>query len=81
MVVFYRRNFSIGHSTHVVELYQSYTKAQGVEGFIARRESTRMADCLKDLPLSKAQVEAVKRAGRERSDGIFAENGTYFGTY
>ena len=78
MIAHYYRNFyAVGRGTHVVEVYESYTPEQGLEGKIERRESGRMTDCLRGLDLHDVQVRLVKELGRERQDGIVLETGEF----
>jgi len=78
MIVRYCRNFyAVGRGTHVVEVFESYTPEQGLEGKIERRESGRMTDCLRGLDLHDVQVRLIKELGRIREDGIVLESGEF----
>lgn len=74
----YIRNFSLGRSTHIVELYAGYTREAWLIGEpVYHRESTRIAECIRGLQATPAQLEKLKRLARERNDGIVLADGEY----
>lgn len=75
--VSYFRNFSVGRSTHVLDLYSSYTDDLGLTEHIGRRESTRITECLKDLALTTIQRAELKKIMGEKMDGIILPDGSY----
>lgn len=74
MHVQYIRNFAIGTSTHIIRVYANYTEANGLDGLIEERESTRMADCLRGLDITPAHRERIKWLMREKVDGIVLDD-------
>jgi hypothetical protein len=71
------RNFSIGKSTHMVDVYETYTKEEGLIGNpIIRRESGRISECLRGLPINKTQIETLRKLARLKEDMVVHPDGT-----
>ena len=77
MIARYYRNFAVGTSTHVVQLYAFYTDEQGLASMIDEIESTRMNDILKDVKgdLTQVQVDTLRECMREKMDVIVLPDG------
>jgi hypothetical protein len=76
MYVHYIRNFALGKSTHIVKVYENYTKERGLIGEpIISRNDGSMYKCLLGLPITQAQKECVADAGRLREDRIIHPDG------
>ena len=72
----YIRNFAIGKSTHIVEVYERYTDENGLVGNpVYSRESGRINDCLSGLPVNKTQIQLLRNLARNREDMIVHPDG------
>jgi len=77
LIARYTRNFKIGRSTHMVDVYETYTKDEGLIGKpIIRRESGRISECLRGLPVNKTQIEILRKLARLKEDMIVHPDGT-----
>ena len=77
MAARYTRNFKIGRSTHLVEVYEGYTEDDGLVGTpLIVRESTRIRDCLKGLPLNKTMIDRLRMLARVKEDMVVHPDGT-----
>ena len=73
----YYRNFSIGTSTHVVQLYAFYTADQGLASMVDEVESTRMADIIKNVKseLTEIQIDTLRKCMKDKTDVIVLPDG------
>jgi hypothetical protein len=73
----YYRNFSVGTSTHVVQLYAFYTDDQGLASLVDEVESTRMADIIKDIKgeLTEIQIDTLRKCMKDKTDVIVLPDG------
>lgn len=77
MPVRYTRNFAIGKSTHIVEVYEEYTDEYGLMGLEGRHESGRIAECIKELGIKGEMKERVRYLAKDKTDGILLEDGSF----
>jgi hypothetical protein len=78
MNIRYYRNFSVGTSTHIVQLYSDYTDAQGLASLVREVESTRIADIFKEIKsdATAEQLRILRACMKDKTDVIVLTNGS-----
>ena len=73
----YYRNFAVGTSTHIVQLYAFYTDEQGLASLVDEIESPRMADIIKDIKgdLTEIQIDTLRKCMKDKTDVIVLPDG------
>lgn len=81
MIVQYYFNFSVGKSTHLINIYSTYTEESGLDYFLETYENTRISgivEFLKKKNIPKIQLSELKDLMKTRGSGIITEEGYYF---
>lgn len=80
----YRYIFQLGTNEHLIEVYDGYTKDNGLGNLVSVYRDTRYGDLLSKVKkslnncISKEQLTLLKDMMKHRSDGIVLNDGEYF---